>query len=480
MKFDTLPLHDDLLKGIHDTGFTRCTPVQEQSLIESLSGRDIMAQAQTGTGKTAAFLITILQRLRSQKSQKRKPHALILVPTRELAVQVENDAKDLGRHLPFSVINVIGGVPYEKQIKSLKEGVDIVVGTPGRLIDLLKNRHLSFDGIVFFVIDEADRMFDMGFIPDVRYIARKIPSENRLQTMLFSATLDNRVRRLAENYMKEPEEIEIAPEQITVESIRQVLYHVGMSEKLCLLLGLLKSENMTRSIVFTNTKTEAMKLGFKLRGNGYKAEVLTGDVKQKKRLRIIEQMKRGELPILVATDVAARGLHIDDVSHVINYDLPNDSASYIHRIGRTARVGKTGDAICFACEKFVLNLESIETLLEHKIEKIHVEDWMLEKDSAGDFHPSRRRERERSLNRHGRDKRKRQSARASRGKSPHSKQSAAGGHPRKKKSRQDKATTPRNKEILSPRKSSSRLSRKQSLEERKKQYQKKYGIILEK
>jgi ATP-dependent RNA helicase RhlB len=478
MKFETLPLDENLLQGIRDTGFTRCTPVQEQTLLESLSGRDIMAQAQTGTGKTAAFLITIFHRLLSTKQAKDKPHALILVPTRELAVQVENDARDLGR--PFSIINVIGGVSYDKQLEAIERGVDIVVGTPGRLIDLLKNHNLAFKGTSFFVIDEADRMFDMGFIPDIRYLARKVPPVDRRQTMLFSATLESRVHHLAEEYMKDPEVIEIEPEQITVESIEQVLYHVGMHEKFPLLLGLLKSGEIRRSIIFTNTKAEAERLGFKLQGNGYTAEVLTGDVSQKKRFRIIERMKRGELPILVATDVAARGLHIEDVSHVINYDLPNDAASYVHRIGRTARAGKTGHAICFACEKFVLNLEDIEALIEHEIEQVPVEDRMLVKDVAGKFYPSR-----------GRETRKpsdRDSRRQIPGHKPHRTLSRPFSHsrdgtdrPKKNKPHQgkEKVKAPTRHKIDSPQKPSQRISRKQSLEERKKQYREKYGIPFE-
>jgi ATP-dependent RNA helicase RhlB len=480
MKFENLPLHEDLLRSIRDTGFTRCTPVQEQTLLESLSGRDIMAQAQTGTGKTAAFLITIYHRLSTLKQQV-KPRALILVPTRELAVQVENDARDLGRYLPFSIINVIGGVPSEKQIKALRQGIDIVVGTPGRLIDLWKNRHLHLDEISYFVIDEADRMFDMGFIPDVRYLAGKIPPVGRRQTMLFSATLEARVRYLAEEYMKDPEEIEIEPEQITVESIDQVLYHVSMEEKLSLLLGLLKSGDIIRTIIFTNTKAEAERLGFKLQGNGYTAEVITGDVSQTKRFKIIDRMKRGQLPVLVATDVAARGLHIEDISHVINYDLPNDAASYVHRIGRTARAGKTGHAIGLACEKFVFNLESIEALLEHEIEQIQVEDRMLEKDIAGKFYPYRRN--------HGgrlpdRGKRREKSDRSPDRTSPHftssSRQYAASGRPKKNKPYQEKkkTLTSKKKNARSPRRYS-RPNRNQSLEERKRRYQEKYGVSLE-
>jgi ATP-dependent RNA helicase RhlB len=477
MKFENLPLHKDILRGIRDTGFTRCTPVQEQTLLESISGRDIMAQAQTGTGKTAAFLITVFHRLLITSPPETKPHALILVPTRELAVQVENDAKDLGRHLDISIINVIGGVAYEKQIEALRSGTDIVVGTPGRLIDLLKNSHMTLSGINFFVIDEADRMFDMGFIPDVRYIARKIPPIDRRQTMLFSATLDTRVRRMAEEYMHNPEDIEIEPEQITVESINQVLYHVGMNEKLPLLLGLLESGDISRSIIFANTKAEAERLGFKLCGNGHTAEVLTGDVSQKKRFRIIDRMKRGKLPILVATDVAARGLHIEDVSHVINYDLPNDAASYVHRIGRTARAGKTGHAVCFACEKFVFNLESIEALLEHEIEQIQVEDGMLVKDVAGRFYPTRRTGGAKTTER---DKRREKSGgqrvrRNTRSFSNLKQYSDADRHadtdrPKKKV----KNTTGKN--VRSQSKHSSRPNRKQSLQERKKQYMEKYGI----
>jgi ATP-dependent RNA helicase RhlB len=315
---------------------------------------------------------------------------LILVPTRELAVQVESDALKLGKYLPYRVLSIFGGVGYEKQETALKEGVDIIVATPGRFIDLYKNKKIELGSIQVFVADEADRMFDMGFYPDIRYILGKLPKQPHRQTMIFSATLEERVRRLSEAYMVDPELIEIDPEQVTVESIEQRIFHVSNEEKLPLLLGLLTRERMERVIIFTNMKVTAEEVAFKLNHNGFPSEVITGDLDQKKRLRIIEKMKEGKIHILVATDVAARGLHIEGVSHVINYDLPEEAASYVHRIGRTARLGTPGKAYSLACEKWVLNLLEIERFIEHKIETAWVDEVDLVPDKAGAF---RRRDR---------------------------------------------------------------------------------------
>ncbi len=387
MKFDSLDLNPDILKGIKDAGFEHCTPIQEQSLPECLAGKDVIAQSQTGSGKTAVFLLSIFSRvLAAGPNPSGRPKALVMVPTRELATQVIDDSIKLGKHIPFRSVAVYGGVEYDKQINALKKGVDLVVATPGRMIDLYKSKTLSLDGIEIFVIDEADRMFDMGFAPDIMYIAGRLPKNKPRQTMLFSATIDSNVRRLASRYMDpDPVIIEIEPEQVTVNSIDQKVIYVSNEEKLPVLMALLKRAEVERSIIFTNMKRTAEMLGWKLAANGLPAKVLTGDLSQDRRQRIIEGMKSGNIKILVATDVAARGLHIEAVSHIINYDLPDDAASYVHRIGRTARAGKSGKAYSLVCEDHVLNLPEIEKYIERKIESEWIEDSEMVKDIAPRF-----------------------------------------------------------------------------------------------
>jgi len=289
MKFESLELHQDILKGISDAGFVDCTPIQEQSLPDCLAGKDVIAQSQTGTGKTAVFLLSIFNRvLASGPSTTGQPRALVMVPTRELCTQIIDDAEKLGKHLPFKSVAVYGGVEYGKQVGALKSGVDLVVATPGRMIDLYKTKTLSLDSIEIFVIDEADRMFDMGFAPDIMYIAGKLPRNKPRQTMLFSATIDSNVRRLASRYMKpEPVTIEIEPEQITVNAIDQKIFYVSNEEKLPVLLTILKRPDVERAIIFTNMKITAERIGAKLAGNGLSAKVLTGDVNQERRQKII-------------------------------------------------------------------------------------------------------------------------------------------------------------------------------------------------
>ena len=397
MKFSSLEIKEAMLKGIDEAGFERCTPVQEQSLPEALAGKDIIAQSQTGTGKTAVFVTTVYNRLLSEAAaeaaegapaggKKLGPRALALAPTRELAVQLDAEAKRLGKYTPFNSVAIYGGVEYEKQLKALKDGVEFVVATPGRFIDLYKSRALTLKDVEIFIIDEADRMFDMGFAPDVRYIADKLPRGKNRQTMLFSATIDSNVRRLATRYMQEDYvQIEIEPEQITVDKIDQKVLYPSNEEKLPTLMALLKRPELERAIVFTNMKRTAEELEFKLLGNGITAKALTGDVTQARRQRIIDSMKAGNLKILVATDVVARGLHIEDVSHVINYDLPEDAASYVHRIGRTARAGKSGCAYSLVCEDHALNLPEIERFIERKIEVEWIDEADLVEDKAGRY-----------------------------------------------------------------------------------------------
>jgi ATP-dependent RNA helicase RhlB len=369
MKFTELNLPPEVLIGVEAAGFTDLTPVQEESIPFALDGKDVAAQAQTGTGKTAAFLIALFTRfLRHPKKTGCNPRALILAPTRELVVQIVADAKTLGSGCPFKVQAIYGGMDYDKQRQALKDGVDVIVATPGRLIDYAKQKVFSFDSVEMVVIDEADRMFDLGFIKDLRYLLRKLPTLENRQTMLFSATLSPRVMELAWEFMDLPEKIRIEPEQVTAERVEQVLYHVSRREKFPLLLGLIsKDPTITRAMVFVNTKREAEYLTDCFCANSYNAAVISGDIPQNKRMRILSEFKDGKLTFLVATDVASRGLHIDAVTHVFNYDLPQDAEDYVHRIGRTARAGAAGIAISFADEDLVFHLPEIEEYIGQKI-----------------------------------------------------------------------------------------------------------------
>ena len=382
MKFSELELPEPLLRGIAEAGFSDCTPIQAKTLPLALTGKDVAGQAQTGTGKTAAFLITLFSRLLKQekKGEDRHPRALILAPTRELVVQIEKDAQALGKYCGFSIQAIYGGVDYMKQKNALKEGADVVVGTPGRLIDYLKQKVYSIRQIEALVIDEADRMFDMGFIADLRFILRRLPPFDQRQNLMFSATLSRRVMELAYEFMNVPEKVSVTPEQMTAERIEQVLYHVSRKEKFPLLLGLLRKEGMARTMIFVNTKREAEFLDERLNANEFPARVISGDVEQRKRLRILEDFKEGKLPIMIATDVASRGLHIDGVSHVINYDLPQDAEDYVHRIGRTARAGAEGKAISLADEDGAFYLEAIAEYIKEKIPTEWAEDEMFVHD----------------------------------------------------------------------------------------------------
>lgn len=344
----------------------------------ALKGKDVAGQSQTGTGKTAAFLIAGFTRLlRSQAAARpgvAAPRMLVIAPTRELAVQIEADARLLGQPTGFRILSVYGGIDYAKQREALRAGCDVLVGTPGRLIDYLKQNVWSPRKVEVLVIDEADRMFDMGFIQDLRFILRRLPPPERRQSFLFSATLSFRVLELTWEFMNNPAQITIAPQQKTVEKAVQLLYHVGREEKFGLLLGLLKREGGSRILIFTNTREEARRLEDRLGRNGWQARALTGDVDQKKRLRILNEFKEGKLPVLVATDVASRGLHIEGVSHVINWDLPQDPEDYVHRIGRTARMGAEGKAISLVDEATALMLEPIERFIGQKIPVEWAED----------------------------------------------------------------------------------------------------------
>ncbi len=380
--FTDLPLPHAVRAGIAACGFVRATPVQASTLPLLLAGKDVAAQAQTGTGKTAAYLVSILTRLvEAPSSAIRKPgapRALIVAPTRELAVQIEHDAILLSQFVRPRIVTVFGGLDYVRQRSLLQAGCDILIGTPGRLLDYEGQGATSFGSVESLVIDECDRLFDMGFLPDLRRILRRCPPPRRRQSMMFSATLSWRVTELAWEHMNEAVRVEIAPEHVTADRVVQSLFHVGNSEKLSLLVGLLQREgNATRTMLFVNTKRFAERLVERLERHGLRCGAISGDIPQAKRLKILADFKSGKLPILVATDVASRGLHIDGVTHVINVDLPMDPEDYVHRIGRTARAGHSGRAISLACENYVQSLSSIEKLIGMKIPVEHPDDALF-------------------------------------------------------------------------------------------------------
>ena len=383
MEFTELNLHPDLQKGLNEAGYITCMPVQEQVLAHAFGGQDLYVQSQTGTGKTAAFLIVIFQRLLSEDMLHGKK-AIIMVPTRELAVQVEEEAKLLGRYLPFKIGSFYGVVGYTQQVALLRENAQIMVGTPGRVLDLNQGGQMNLMDIAFLVLDEADRMFDMGFYPDLRKLIKAVPPADRRQTMLFSATLNAWVKNLAWEYTRNPFEIAIEPETVTVEEVEQLLYHVASADKMKLLLGIFKREEPESALIFCNTKRYAEIVAKRLRLNGLECEFIMGDLPQTKRLKIIDDIKGGNLRILVATDVAARGLDIEGLALVVNYDLPNESENYVHRIGRTARMGKTGKAITLASEQDVYELPAIERYIGQKIpSETAVEELFAEDKSEG-------------------------------------------------------------------------------------------------
>lgn len=390
-RFDEFALPAPLYSALEEAGFIYCTPIQERTLPISLKGGDVAGQAQTGTGKTAVFLVTVITRLLALADRdSHLPSALIVAPTRELSHQIYEDACALCRHTDLKIAEVVGGVDYKQQAEILRQGVDIIICTPGRIIDYYRQGIFKPAGIKILVIDEADRLFDLGFTKDMRFLLRKLPPYDKRQSMLFSATLSYRVLELTYEYMNLPEFISVAPESITVEGIEQQLFHVGSGKKLELLLGFLKREDWSRMLIFVNTKVGVDWLTMKLKGNGWPAEKITGDLPQRKRFRLMEQFKNGKIKILVATDVASRGIHVEDISHVINYDLPQDSENYVHRIGRTARAGKTGKAFSLVCEEYVYHLEPLEEMLGYKIPVIWpANDWFVA-DTSKPLAPERR------------------------------------------------------------------------------------------
>lgn len=386
MDFVEFGLDQRLLKGIEQAGYVSCTPVQEQVIKASQAsggkGPDLYVQSQTGTGKTAAYLVAVISEMLKEGNAGKR--CLILAPTRELAVQIEEEAKVLVGTSGLRPFSVYGGVGYEKQIAALKKGVDILIGTPGRVIDLNEGGNLDLTGAHFCVIDEADRMFDMGFYDDLRKILKCLPEAESRQTMLFSATLNTYVKNLAWEYTRDPVEITIEAENITVSEIQQELLHVSSDEKMKLLVGILRHENPESAIIFCNTKRCCEVVAKRLVINGIKAEFMIGDLPQSKRLQILKSFKAGEIRILVATDVAARGIDVDDLAMVINYDLPVEAENYVHRIGRTARAGRTGKAYTFCSEQDVYNLPAIERYIEMSIPATVAYPEQMEEDkSAG-------------------------------------------------------------------------------------------------
>ncbi len=367
-RFCNLELSDSILLGLNDAAFNHCTPIQDKALPLLLRSKDIAGQAQTGTGKTATFLLATFQHLINDESEAIKnPRALILAPTRELAIQIHKDALLLSKHLSLKFALIYGGTDYQKQLDTLKTNVDIIIGTPGRIIDFYKQNAFTLDHIQVTVMDEADRMFDLGFIKDIRYLLRRMPAPDLRLNMLFSATLSYKVTELAYEHMNNPILIRIETEEVTSKAIQQSAYCPANEQKIPLLIGLLNHHQPQRSIIFVNTKRCAELLDDTLNANGYKTAALSGDVPQDKRQRLLADFQDNKITLLIATDVAARGLHIADVSHVINYDLPQDVEDYVHRIGRTARFGASGIAISFICEHYAYSMPDIETYIGQKI-----------------------------------------------------------------------------------------------------------------
>jgi len=381
LTFDNFDLPEPIRRAVDDLGFSRLTRVQAEVLPISLTGRDVVAQAQTGSGKTAAYLLTVFTHILNnpRRSSPDTPRALIVAPTRELAVQIASDAEGLGHHAGIRTHVVFGGLDYRKQREILERGTDLLIGTPGRLIDYNRKGSYSLRDTEMVVIDECDRLFDMGFAEDLRWLLRRMPAPKDRQSMMFTATLSQRVMTLGWRQMNNPAEVIVSAQQLTPDTIHQVLYHVATREKLSLLLGVLEREASSRTMIFVNTRYRAQHLVDDLRHHGFVARGLTGNVVQTKRLKVLDDFRDGTLPILVATDVASRGLHIEGVTHVVNYDLPQDAEDYVHRIGRTARVGAEGKAITLACEDYIYSLDAIQKYVGYELPTEFADDSLFAK-----------------------------------------------------------------------------------------------------
>jgi ATP-dependent RNA helicase RhlB len=398
LRFHDLGLPDELMHAIFDLGFQYCTPIQAEILPSTLDGKDATGRAQTGTGKTAAFLISIFTTLSRSRAEspdrKRGPRALILAPTRELAVQIMEEAKALSAYLPFQTLAVYGGIDYEKQRRELrKQSVDVLVATPGRLLDYHRQGEVKLNNVDILVIDEADRMLDMGFVPDVRKIIHCTPQKTRRQTLLFSATLTPDVLRLASQWTKNPVQVEIEPEHVATDTVQQIVYIITTESKSALLYNLITQKNLSRVIVFCNRRDETRRVHEFLQRYDVNCALISGEIQQKKRMKTLEGFKAGSIQVLVATDVAGRGLHIEGISHVINYTLPHDPEDYVHRIGRTGRAGATGTSISFACEDDSFYIPDIEAYLGEPLNCTHPDDeWLTlppappKKPSSGNQH----------------------------------------------------------------------------------------------
>lgn len=365
--FAELRLPDELNRAIHKLNFTHCTPIQKEVLPYSLDGRDIIAQAQTGTGKTAAFLISViaydLENPQIDRRPNGTPYSLTIAPTRELAMQIASDAETLSEFTDLAIVTLVGGIDYDKQKRQLAKPVDIVVATPGRLLDFCRSNDINLSQVETLIIDEADRMLSMGFIPDVKAIIRRTPKKQHRQTQLFSATLSEDIRRLAATWTEDPKVIEVKPDHLAVDSVTQYVYLTSNDDKYTVLYNIITGSDVGRVIVFVNRRDETRSLSDRLYRNGINCGLLTGEVPQRQRIRTLDEFKSGEVRILVATDVAGRGIHVDDITHVINYNLPEDPEDYIHRIGRTGRAGATGISIALACEDDAFMLPAIGELL---------------------------------------------------------------------------------------------------------------------
>jgi ATP-dependent RNA helicase RhlB len=384
IRFEGFDLPESVLQGVREAGFEYCTPIQAQTLPIGLAGHDVAGQAQTGTGKTAAFLVAAFNRLlRHPPAEDRRANdvrMMVLAPTRELAIQIHKDALLLGRHTGLKFALAYGGTGYEQQREELGAGADVLIGTPGRIIDYHKQHVFGLKRVEVVVLDEADRMFDLGFIKDIRYLLRRCAPPSERQSMLFSATLSWRVMELAYEHMNNPEKVQVEAETVTADNIRQVIYYPANDQKIPLLIGLARKLKPERAIVFVNTKHWAERVCDWLNANGLHAALLSGDVPQTKRTRLLAQFAEGQYAYLVATDVAARGLHIPDVTHIFNFDLPQSGEDYVHRIGRTGRAGAAGDAISFGCEDSAFYLPDIEAYLARRIptEMLYPEDLPAE------------------------------------------------------------------------------------------------------
>ncbi|OMH38792.1 ATP-dependent RNA helicase RhlB [Motiliproteus sp. MSK22-1] len=386
IRFHDLDLPDSVMHAIADVGFQYCTPIQAKTLVHTLEGKDLTGKAQTGTGKTAAFLISALTDmvdypLKTQRSNG-KPRALVVAPTRELVMQIAKDAAGLIKYTDLKVLTVVGGMDYEKQRRQLKEGVvDLLVATPGRLLDFNRKGDVDLSAVETLVLDEADRMLSMGFIPDVREIIRSTPHKKDRQTLLFSATFSEDILNLARMWTLDSVMVEIEPEHVTSENVKQQIYLVGEEDKFNLLYNVVRQQHLERVMVFANRRDVTRRLTERLKRTGIGAELLSGEVSQSQRVKTLEAFRSGRIKVLVATDVAGRGIHVDGVSHVINYNLPEDPEDYVHRIGRTGRAGAEGISYSFACETDSFMIPEIEELIGQQLECVHPSEDLLKRPS---------------------------------------------------------------------------------------------------